>query len=99
MSSVSRRHSVTHCLGCILSTPRRTAEEIEIVRKVAQRVREIIPAEREAVEGLERKRKNAEGKAKGEIAVRQLARLSAGGGGVSLKEWEKIFDAFYSQVP
>ena len=99
MYSVTRRHSFTHYLGCILSTPRKTAEEIEGERKVAQRLREIIPAESEAVDGLERKRKNAEGKAKGEIAVRQLARLSAGGGGVSLKEREKIFDAFYSQVP
>ena len=78
--------------------PKRTAKEIEGEKRVAQRVRQILAAEREAVDGYERKRKRAEEKGRREVAIRQHARKSAGAAPLTQSEKIQIFDASYREV-
>ena len=79
-------------------TPKRTAKEIEGEKKVAKRVRQILAAEREAVDSFERKRKRAEDKGRGEVGIRQHARKSAGAAPVTQIEKVQIFEACYREV-
>ena len=65
-------------------TPMRTAKEIDGEKRV--RIRQILAAEREAVDGFERKPKRAEAKGRREVGIRQLARKSAGAGPVTQLE-------------
>ena len=89
----------TAALALTPVTPIRTAKEIEGEKRVALRIRQILAAEREAVDGFERKRKRAEAKGRREVGIRQLARKSAGAAPVTQLEKVQIFDACYREVP
>ena len=80
-------------------TPKRTAKEKDGEKRVALRIRQILAAEREAVDGFERKRKRAEAKGRREVGIKQLARKSAGAGPVTQVEKVQIYDACYREVP
>ena len=88
----------TAALALTPVTPKRTAKEIDGEKRVAQRVRQILAAEREAVDSFERKRKRAEDKGRGEVGIRQLARKSAGAAPVTQTEKVQIFEACYREV-